>query len=271
MAVWLGYKVKALGEAAISIPEVEDIAASGGVGRSADGCAMTNTSVGSDCRPTIALEGDGIGLAIVVESQHQRALGISTISSATGGMISGLMLVFIAPTLASMALKFSAPETFALAFFGISIISSISGKSLVKGLISGLLGLILALVGMDNISGFTRFTFGSIFLMNGLSFIPVLVGLFAMSQCLLSIEDLFTSNSVDTTNIKRAKISMKDFLKILPTMIRSGITGTFIDHPDGGDQALSRTTGKRSPNIAGSRHRIPKIAAPRLHNGTRWC
>lgn len=168
------------------------------------------------------------GYPMTQRGEAGRALGISTISSATGGMISGLMLVFIAPTLASMALKFSAPETFALAFFGISIISSISGKSLVKGLISGLLGLILALVGMDNISGFTRFTFGSIFLMNGLSFIPVLVGLFAMSQCLLSIEDLFTNNSVDTTNIKRAKISMKDFLKILPTTIRAGITGTFI-------------------------------------------
>lgn len=168
------------------------------------------------------------GYPMTLRGEAGRALGISTIASASGGMISGLMLVFIAPTLASMALKFSAPETFALAFFGISIISSISGKNLVKGLLSGVLGLMLSLIGMDNISGFSRFSFGTIFLMNGLSFIPVLVGLFAMSQCLLGVEELFSEISVDTKTLKRAKISRSDFLKILPTMIRAGITGTLI-------------------------------------------
>ncbi|MDC7244420.1 MAG: tripartite tricarboxylate transporter permease [Sphaerochaetaceae bacterium] len=168
------------------------------------------------------------GYPMTKRGEAARALGISTIASSTGGMISALMLIFIAPTLASMALEFSAPETFALAFFGISIISSISGKSLVKGLLAGLLGLMLSLIGMDNISGFSRFSFNTIFLMNGLSFIPVLVGLFAMSQCLLSVEQLYNDNTIDAKNLKRAKISLKDFLKILPTTIRSGITGTLI-------------------------------------------
>ena len=114
------------------------------------------------------------------KGQAARALGISTVSSFTGGIISGLFLILIAPKLAEVALKFSAPETFALALFGISIIASISGKSILKGLMSGFFGIMLSLIGIDNITGYTRFTFGSAFLMKGLTFIPVLVGLFAM-------------------------------------------------------------------------------------------
>jgi putative tricarboxylic transport membrane protein len=214
------------------------------------------------------------GYPMTKRGESARALGISTISSATGGMISGLMLVLIAPTLASMALKFSAPETFALAFFGISIISSISGKSLLKGLISGLLGLSVSLVGMDNISGFSRFTFDTIFLMNGLSFIPVLVGLFAMSQCLLSVEELYQQTIIEA-NIDKARISKKDFFKILPTIIRAGITGTFIGiiPGSGGDISafVSYDIEKRfskHPELFGTG--IPEgIAAPEAsNNGT---
>ncbi len=215
------------------------------------------------------------GFPMTKRGEAGRALGISTIASATGGMISGLMLVFIAPTLASMALKFSAPETFALAFFGISIISSISANSLTKGLISGLLGLMVSLIGMDNISGYSRFTFGSIFLMNGLSFIPVLVGLFAMSQCLTSVEELMVNNSIDTKSLKRAKISMKDFLKILPTAIRAGITGTFIGIVPGAGGDISAFVSydmekrlSKHPELFGTG--IPEgIAAPEAsNNGT---
>nr|WP_319776646.1 tripartite tricarboxylate transporter permease [uncultured Sphaerochaeta sp.] len=215
------------------------------------------------------------GYPMTRRGEAGRALGISTISSATGGMISGLMLVFIAPTLASMALKFSAPETFALAFFGISIISSISGNSLVKGLISGLLGLMISLIGMDNISGFSRFTFGSIFLMNGLSFIPVLVGLFAMSQCLQSIEELLVVNAIDTKDLKRAKISMKDFLTIFPTAVRAGITGTLIGIIPGAGGDISAFVSydiekrfSKHPDLFGTG--IPEgIAAPEAsNNGT---
>ena len=97
-----------------------------------------------------------------------------------GGIISGVILILVAPQLAQIALKFNAPESFALAFFGLSIIASISGKDMVKGLMSGTLGLLLSLIGMDNVTAYTRFSFGSTYLMGGLSFIPVLVGLFAL-------------------------------------------------------------------------------------------
>ncbi len=167
------------------------------------------------------------GYQFTKRGESARALGISTVASFCGGIISGVCLILIAPRLAQIALKFSAPEQFALALFGISIISSISGKNMVKGLMAGMIGLLLSLIGMDNISGYTRFAFGSVFLMNGLSFIPVLVGLFAMSQCFLSIEELMVRNRI-TEKIKRVLPTKQDLLTILPTVIRESLVGTFI-------------------------------------------
>ena len=156
-----------------------------------------------------------------------RALGISTVASFGGGIISGILLILIAPMLAEIALKFSAPETCALALFGISIIASISGKNLLKGLMSGALGLLLSLVGMDNISGVSRFTFDTLFLMNGFSFIPVMVGLFAMSQCFLSIERIYEQVRVEA-HITSTLPSWSDLRRIAPTVLRGGVTGTFV-------------------------------------------
>lgn len=167
------------------------------------------------------------GYPFTQRGESCRALGISTVASFGGGIISGTLLILIAPMLAEIALKFSAPETFALALFGISIIASISGKNLLKGLMSGTLGLLLSLVGMDNISGVSRFTFDTVFLMNGFSFIPVMVGLFAMSQCFLSIEKIYEQVRVEakmTSTLPR----WNDLRRILPTVLRGGVTGTFI-------------------------------------------
>ena len=156
-----------------------------------------------------------------------RGLGISTVASFGGGIISGIVLILVAPQLARIALKFNAPESFALAFFGLSIIAGISGKDMVKGLMSGMLGLLLSLIGMDNVTAYTRFSFGSTYLMGGLSFIPVLVGLFALSQCFLTVEEIY----VERTKAARTRNplpSLKDLKTIAPTILRAGLTGTFI-------------------------------------------
>lgn len=167
------------------------------------------------------------GYPFTKRGESCRALGISTVASFGGGIISGIFLILIAPQLAEIALKFSAPETFALAFFGISIIASISGKDLLKGLMSGVFGLMLALVGMDNISGLSRFTFDTVFLMNGLSFIPVMVGLFAMSQCFMSMEELYHEIRI-TAKITSAIPTWTDLKTIFPTVLRGGVTGTIV-------------------------------------------
>jgi putative tricarboxylic transport membrane protein len=214
------------------------------------------------------------GYQFTKRGEPGRALGISTVSSFCGGIISGFMLIFIAPVLANIALKFSAPETFALAFFGISIISSISGASLLKGLLSGTMGLILSLVGMDNITGFTRFAFGSTFLMGGISFIPVMVGLFAMSQCFLSIEELGLKNEL-LQKIKSALPARQDLKTIWATVLRGGITGTFIGAIPGAGGDISAFVSydmerrvSKHPELFGTG--IPEgIAAPESsNNGT---
>lgn len=167
------------------------------------------------------------GYPFTLRGEAGRALGISTLASFGGGIISGTVMILIAQKIAMVSLKFSAPESFALAFFGLSIIAGISGKSLVKGLMSGCLGILLSLIGIDNITAFTRYNFGSIYLMNGLSFIPVLVGLFAISQCFVTCEDLFTERPPAKAT-KNPFPSKSDLKTILPTIIRGGLTGTFI-------------------------------------------
>jgi putative tricarboxylic transport membrane protein len=116
------------------------------------------------------------------------ALGTATLSSFLGGTASIIVLIFMAPILAGFALQFSAPESFALAVFGLSIIASISGRSVIKGLIAGFLGLLIATVGMDPMDGFPRFTGGYTELFN-VPFIPVMIGLFAAAEAFKTLED----------------------------------------------------------------------------------
>lgn len=167
------------------------------------------------------------GYPFTLRGEAGRALGISTLASFGGGIISGTVMILIAQRIAMVSLKFSAPESFALAFFGLSIIAGISGKNLVKGLMSGCLGILLSLIGIDNITAFSRYNFGSVYLMNGLSFIPVLVGLFALSQCFITCEDLFTERP--PAKATKNPFPSKDDLKVIgPTILRGGLTGTFI-------------------------------------------
>src|SRR5699024_5786075 len=101
------------------------------------------------------------GYPMTQKGEAQKALTIATLSTSIGGIISVIILILLAPQLANFALQFSAPETFALALFGISIISSLTGKSFAKGIVAGLVGLLIATIGLDPIGGTQRFTFGS--------------------------------------------------------------------------------------------------------------
>ena len=128
------------------------------------------------------------GFELTKKGQAGIALGTATFSSFLGGTASVLVLIFLAPVLARFALEFSASESFALAVFGLSIIASISGVSVIKGLISGFLGLLLATVGLDPMGGFPRYTGGYTELFN-VPFIPVMIGLFAAAEAFKALED----------------------------------------------------------------------------------
>lgn len=161
--------------------------------------------------------------------QPGRSLGISTFSSLCGGLFSCVVLVFGATYLAKVALNFKSPEYFALAFFGISIITSVSGKSVIKGLMGGILGLLFATVGVDNFTGTYRFTFGSSFLKGGLAMIPILIGVFAFAQVLKTIEEKYNEQPLhERVKIERVFPRKDDLKTIAPTVVRSSILGTFI-------------------------------------------
>jgi putative tricarboxylic transport membrane protein len=112
------------------------------------------------------------------------ALGMSAVSSAIGGIFSIVVMLIAAPLLARMAYQFGPPEFFALALFGLSMCAAIGGDSRIKNLISAALGVLLATVGTDLTTGVERYTFGIYQLMEGVSFIAVLIGLFAVGEML---------------------------------------------------------------------------------------
>ena len=131
--------------------------------------------------------------------------------------------------LASVALKFSKPEYFALAVFGLSIITSVSSGSILKGLLGGFIGLFIATIGIDNLSGSVRFAFGSTYLLGGISFVPILIGLFAFSQVLQSVEDCYKEKYVKTdVKLTRVFPTWEDLKRVFVTLLRSSIIGTFI-------------------------------------------
>lgn len=168
------------------------------------------------------------GNALVKQGKAGKALSMSAIASFTGGLISTIMLICFSPILARFALRFSAPEYFMLATFGLTIIASISSGNIIKGFIGGFFGLFIATMGMDPVTGYPRFTFGSIQLLNGLSIIPVLIGLFAVSEALIQMEEIIKSKPQKSSVSNKGLVTFKEVRTVLPTMIKSALLGTFI-------------------------------------------
>ncbi|WP_394186155.1 tripartite tricarboxylate transporter permease [Metabacillus halosaccharovorans] len=167
------------------------------------------------------------------KGQAGRALGISTISSACGGLLSVFTLVLIAPVVANLALEFTSFEMFAIALFGLSIMSLISPGSLTTGLVSGCLGLLIAMIGADPMTAQSRFTFGSMHLFSGVQFIAAMVGLYGVTEVILNIEERFkkSKKNVDIANIKFDKKIPSvwlDIKKLWGVITRSSIIGVII-------------------------------------------
>jgi putative tricarboxylic transport membrane protein len=117
------------------------------------------------------------------------ALGIGVWSSFFGGLISAVALVLLAPQLADLGLEFGPWDYFALVLFALTITASLAGENMLKGLIAGVVGLLVATIGEDDINGVARFNFGNEILESGFQFLPVLIGLFAFSQLLSDVKD----------------------------------------------------------------------------------
>lgn len=128
------------------------------------------------------------GYPLASQGRAGTALGVAGIGSFIGGTLAIVGLAFIGPPIAKLALKFGPPEFFALMTLGMTMVIGLIGKSVLRGAIAAVIGLNLALVGMDPVSGAVRFAFGVIELTNGFDFIPLVMGLFGISEIILSIE-----------------------------------------------------------------------------------
>lgn len=166
------------------------------------------------------------------KGQAGKAIGIATMSSALGGLLSVITLVLIAPLVAQFALKFTSLEMFAVALFGLSIIAYVTQGTLVKGLIAGLIGLLIATIGADPVTATPRFTFGEINLFSGIQFISAMIGLYGVSEVILNSEKYFKQKKDAIVEIKvkveRAIPSFKDFKRLFGNISRSSVIGVII-------------------------------------------
>ncbi|MDX9821939.1 MAG: tripartite tricarboxylate transporter permease [Syntrophales bacterium] len=156
------------------------------------------------------------------------ALGIAAIGSFVGGSLSIVGLMFLGPALANYALAFGPAEYFALMVLALSLITAFTGKSLVRGLIATMFGLLLGTVGDDVISGDPRLTFGATGLLDGIQFLPVAVGLFGVSEM---IESVLQKGGFEVLKsefgFRKVLPSVADFVKSIGAMLRGTVLGFF--------------------------------------------
>lgn len=177
------------------------------------------------------------GYQMARQGQAGPALGISAISSFLAGTLSLVLLMTLAVPLASYALRFGPPEYFSLMVLGLTIVVSLVGKSMVKGLLAGIFGMILATIGMEPLTGQSRFTFNSVDLMAGIDFVAVVVGLFAIPEVLENIER--SALEVYKARLKNLFPSREDLRRTGWPMIRSAFIGFFIGVLPGSSGAVA--------------------------------
>jgi putative tricarboxylic transport membrane protein len=167
------------------------------------------------------------GYPMTGKGQSGKAIAISTIASAFGGLVSTVLLIFGLSVLAPLVLLFSNEEYFVLTVFGIIIVISLSGKSLIRGFISAALGVAISFVGLDKIMPYPRFTFGSTELLTGFPIVPVLIGLFCLSQGFRMLEGNETSSGA-TVAMSRQRLSWSEIWSLKGIFLRSSLIGTLV-------------------------------------------
>lgn len=167
------------------------------------------------------------GYPLCKQGHAGKALGVSATSSFIGGLISTICLILIAPQLAKIALSFHAADYFALSLFGLTIMAS-TDKDVVKGLISGVMGLLISTIGIDSIAGSDRFTFGNYNLMRGFQLLPVLIGIFALSEVFMIVQKGGEREGSSQQKVGRVLPSWLDFKGFLLAAVVGSVIGVFI-------------------------------------------
>ncbi len=169
------------------------------------------------------------GYPLTAKGRGAEALRISTFTSMIGGIVSGIALLLLSPPLSKISLLFGPSEYILLSIIGLSAVVTLSANSLFKGLLSAAFGLLLTTVGVDFSIGYPRFTFGILELESGISFIPALIGLFALSEVMKLAENR-DAEDVKVADFKSDRFfpTRKELKGLWPTIGRGSIIGLVI-------------------------------------------
>ncbi len=155
------------------------------------------------------------------------ALSIAAIGSFLAGIAAVIAVVFVTPPLAAFALKFNAPEYFLLALLGITATASLGSASPTKALMAALLGLMIAMVGVDPIAGTQRLTFDQAGLLEGIDFLPVAIGIFGIAEVLASLERSHDIQPI-RTRLRDMWLTTEEWVQSRLAIVRGGLVGFFI-------------------------------------------
>ena len=181
------------------------------------------------------------GYALAKQGRAAFALWIFLLCSIGGGIFSVLVMMVATPVISNFALRFGPAEIFALVVAGLSVVSGLSGKALVKGFLSCFFGLFLATVGTDGITGGERFTFGSTMLLGGINFVTAMVGLLAVSEIFKEAEEPYKEqkSAVAYRGMSDELPRLADYMKHKFLLIRAAIIGTVVGSLPGGGATIA--------------------------------
>lgn len=177
------------------------------------------------------------GHALARQGKAGKALGLAAIGSFVGGLIATVCLILFSPTLAAFALSFGSPEYAVLALLGLVLVAYTSSGTMVKSLIAVGIGLVIATLGQDPVTGSSRWTFGQVDLLSGIDIVAVIMGLFGLSELLNNIHETRTSRNM-ITNIGRVLPTRKDLRANAGAIGRGSVIGTALGLVPGGGGVL---------------------------------
>jgi putative tricarboxylic transport membrane protein len=178
------------------------------------------------------------GYPMAKKGRAGAALGISAFGSFAAGTLAILGLMLVAPPLAEFALKFGPPEFFCLMLLGLTIVTYVTSGSLLKALMMAALGLVLGSQGVDTISGFPRFTFGVRYLLDGIPLVPLVMGLFGVSEVLVNLEKKVTVE-IYAKRVENLLPTRKDWSVSTGAIVRGTVIGFFLGLLPGGGPVIA--------------------------------
>jgi putative tricarboxylic transport membrane protein len=167
------------------------------------------------------------------------ALGIAAFASFIAGTLAVVGLAFMAPPLAAMALKFGPPEYFSLMVLGLTVLTFLAGGSMLKSLMMACFGVVIGNVGLDLITARPRFTFGLDILLDGVGLVPVVMGLFGISEVLLNVEEKLSERKIFKTEFKGLLPNLQDWKESIWPILRGSGLGFFLGILPGGGAVIS--------------------------------